>query len=297
MAASRSRSRSRARRRARWAGAGARPGRARDDRDRRRRGADRRREPGDRAARASTGCDPRRCPVSRRSSSSPERACGVDLETVAFAIAPRLNAAGRMGEAMEAARAAARRRSRRGGRAGRPRSRRRTWAAGSHEDGDGRGPAPRRGSRRPGGDGRSTGDWPVGMIGLVAGRLAEERGRPAVVGTEVDGVIRASCRSGGGFDLGAALAACSELFIRHGGHAGAAGFELAPDRWEAFRERFLALVTDDLPPSSDGRPELRVDLVVPAPGGRLRVPGRAAGGSTRPGPGTPIRSSPSRASP
>ena len=109
------------------------------------------------------------------------------------------------------------------------------------------------------------GDWPVGVIGLVAGRLAEERGRPAVVGTDIDGVVRASCRSAAGFDLAAALAGCSDLFIRHGGHPGAAGFELAADRWPAFKERFLALVTDGLPPSSDGRPELRVDLVVPAP--------------------------------
>ena len=109
------------------------------------------------------------------------------------------------------------------------------------------------------------GEWPVGVIGLVAGRLADERGRPAVVGTDVDGVVRASCRSGPGFDLGAALEACADLLIRHGGHAGAAGFELDPARWEAFRERFLTLVTDGLPPASDGRPELRVDLIVPAP--------------------------------
>src|SRR6185295_9369731 len=109
------------------------------------------------------------------------------------------------------------------------------------------------------------GDWPVGVIGLVAGRLADERGRPAVVGTNLDGVIRASCRSAAGFDLAAALADCSDLFIRHGGHPGAAGFELTADRWDAFRERFLVLVTNRLPPSSDGRPELRVDLVVPAP--------------------------------
>ena len=109
------------------------------------------------------------------------------------------------------------------------------------------------------------GDWPVGVIGLVAGRLAEERGRPAVVGTELDGVIRASCRSAGGFDLAAALAACTDLFIRHGGHPGAAGFELASDRWDAFHERFLALVTAAVPPASDPRPELRVDLVLPGP--------------------------------
>jgi len=64
-------------------------------------------------------------------------------------------------------------------------------------------------------------------------------------------------------DLGAALAQCADLFIRHGGHPGAAGFELPAERWEAFRERFLVIVTNASPPSSDPRPELKVDLVVP----------------------------------
>ena len=104
------------------------------------------------------------------------------------------------------------------------------------------------------------------MIGLVAGRLAEERGRPAVVGTEIDGVIRASCRSAGGFDLGGGPGRLLRPVhpTRRPCRAPPAS-SWPPDRWEAFRERFLALVTDGLPPSSDGRPALRVDLVVPAP--------------------------------
>ena len=189
----------------------------------------------------------------------------VDLETVAFVIAPRLNAAGRVGDAIEAARllltddpAEA------------------TELAAALQAAN----LVRRDLTKTAiaeaqavlaadpGDAAATvvlGDWPVGVIGLVAGRLADERGRPAVVGTELEGVIRASCRSAAGFDLGAALTECSDLFVRHGGHPGAAGFELTPDRWDAFRERFLALVTKGLPPPSDGRPELRVDLVVPAP--------------------------------
>ncbi len=187
----------------------------------------------------------------------------VDLETVAFTIAPRLNAAGRVGDATEAARllltddpaeaALLAERLQAANLVRREMTRTamvEAQAALAAEPGDPAATVVR-------------GDWPVGVIGLVAGRLAEERGRPAVVGTELDGVVRASCRSAGGFDLAAALAACTDLFIRHGGHPGAAGFELASDRWEAFRERFLALVTAAVPPASDPRPELRVDLVVP----------------------------------
>jgi single-stranded-DNA-specific exonuclease len=189
----------------------------------------------------------------------------VDLETVAFVIAPRLNAAGRVGDALQAARllmtddpaeaaelAASLQAANLVRRDLTKTAISEAQAALAADPGDAAATV-------------VVGDWPVGVIGLVAGRLADERGRPAVVGTNLDGIIRASCRSAAGFDLAAALADCSDLFIRHGGHPGAAGFELTADRWDAFRERFLVLVTNGLPPSSDGRPELRVDLVVPAP--------------------------------
>jgi single-stranded-DNA-specific exonuclease len=106
------------------------------------------------------------------------------------------------------------------------------------------------------------GPWPVGIVGLVAARLAEDRARPAVVGAELGDRIRASCRSDGSVDLGAALEACADLFTRHGGHAGAAGFELPASRWPAFIERFEAIAAVAVPP--DPRAVLRIDLAVPA---------------------------------
>ena len=66
----------------------------------------------------------------------------------------------------------------------------------------------------------------------------------------------------GSIDLGAALEACGDLFIRHGGHAGAAGFEIDADRWPAFVTRFEALAGDAVPP--DPRPILAIDLALPA---------------------------------
>ena len=60
-----------------------------------------------------------------------------------------------------------------------------------------------------------------------------------------------------------ALAACGDLLIRHGGHRGAAGFEIEASRWESFRERFEALAAAAGP--ADPRPELSVDLVLSPP--------------------------------
>ncbi len=48
-------------------------------------------------------------------------------------------------------------------------------------------------------------------------------------------------------DLGAALERCGDLFVRFGGHAGAAGFEIRTDRWDEFRARFLALAAASTP--------------------------------------------------
>jgi len=109
------------------------------------------------------------------------------------------------------------------------------------------------------------GEWPVGIVGLVAGCLAEDFGRPAVVATTLDGeagTLRASCRSGGGLNLAEALIACGDLLIRHGGHRAAAGFDIAADQWPGFAERFLGIAAAEVQPA--GPPELIVDLVLPA---------------------------------
>lgn len=103
------------------------------------------------------------------------------------------------------------------------------------------------------------GDWPVGIIGLVAGRLAEELGRPALVVSRLAEPWRGSARSAGGFDLAAALAACDDLLERHGGHAAAAGCHVRADDFVVLRQRLLSLA-ESLPPA-DPRPSLTIDLV------------------------------------
>jgi single-stranded-DNA-specific exonuclease len=100
---------------------------------------------------------------------------------------------------------------------------------------------------------------------LIAGRLAEDFGRPAVVATTLDGevgTLRASCRSGAGVNLAEALLACADLLIRHGGHQAAAGFDIDAERWPEFCVRFLVLAAASA--QIPALPELAVDLVVPA---------------------------------
>jgi len=186
---------------------------------------------------------------------------GVDLEDVAFAIAPRLNAAGRVGEAAEAARLllatdpqeAAQRADALEAANTTRRDLMKTAVAEARAALEGAPDAPATLVHGP---------WSVGIVGLVAARLAEDRGRPAVVGAELGDVIRASCRSDGTLDLAAALEQCSDLFSRFGGHAGAAGFELAAARWDEFTERFTTLAATAVP--RDPRLALAVDIAMPA---------------------------------
>jgi single-stranded-DNA-specific exonuclease len=109
------------------------------------------------------------------------------------------------------------------------------------------------------------GEWPVGIIGLIAGRLSDNLRRPVVVATPVDeesGILRASCRSPKGHNLAETLVACEDLLIRHGGHAAAAGFDIQAARWAELQERFVSLIgATALPP---GPAELWLDLVLPA---------------------------------
>lgn len=69
--------------------------------------------------------------------------------------------------------------------------------------------------------------WPLGMLGLVASRLAERNQRAAVVISHDGEEARGSARGPDGVNLGAALAERAEVFRRFGGHARAAGFTLA----------------------------------------------------------------------
>jgi len=213
-----------------------------------------------------------------------------DLETVGFVLAPRLNAAGRVGDALDAAglllAETADEADRLAGVLEAANSTRRdllrtALAEARSALGLGGGPGAGGPDGEPdgalaGGSGGEVvvaggpdapalilrGPWPVGILGLVAGRLADETGRPAIVGTVVDGAVRASCRGDGRLDLADALDVCDGLLTRHGGHAAAAGLEMPLAHWDGLAERFLAVAESARP--DDGRPPLAVDLALPS---------------------------------
>ena len=101
-----------------------------------------------------------------------------------------------------------------------------------------------------------------GIIGLVAGRLVEERHRPAVVYEEGPQWSRASCRSIPEFDLAAALRSCADLLPKHGGHAMAAGFTARTADLPQLQERLVSLATEQLADVCL-QPRLEVDARVP----------------------------------
>jgi single-stranded-DNA-specific exonuclease len=103
--------------------------------------------------------------------------------------------------------------------------------------------------------------WHIGVVGIVASRMLQEFYRPTIIiGGEGD-EWRGSGRSIAGFDLAAALRECSDLLVRHGGHAMAAGLSIQPDKIGALRERLNALARRALKPE-DLQPPIRLDAEV-----------------------------------
>ncbi|HEX6616762.1 MAG TPA: single-stranded-DNA-specific exonuclease RecJ [Gemmatimonadales bacterium] len=101
--------------------------------------------------------------------------------------------------------------------------------------------------------------WHPGVVGIVASRVVERYGRPAFLIAFDGDVGKGSGRSISRFDLHAALLACGDLLERYGGHQMAAGLTIRRDRLDAFRDRFAEFARGQLGPDDLG-PEQRVDL-------------------------------------
>lgn len=104
-------------------------------------------------------------------------------------------------------------------------------------------------------------EWHPGVIGIVAGRLAEKYNRPVImIAADSLGVKPGvgSARSVSGFDLHSALAECTEYLVAHGGHAAAAGLKIMPEQLGAFREAFNQVAKERIG-SKPQMPELQVD--------------------------------------
>ncbi len=104
--------------------------------------------------------------------------------------------------------------------------------------------------------------YPVGVIGLVAGRLADEFYRPAVIVKLDHELCRGSGRSIPEFNLADALAQCRDLLVAFGGHPSAAGFAVAPENLAQLEERLMRLAQKQLS-HLDLRPRLNIDAEIP----------------------------------
>jgi single-stranded-DNA-specific exonuclease len=186
----------------------------------------------------------------------------LDVEALAYVLVPRLNAAGRMGDASIAARLLD------AGSAERAAALADELEALNRQRRDAVTEAMAEAEAILGDDATSdpavvvAGPWPIGIIGVVAGRLAEARGLPAVVISTAASPWRGSARGSGELDLAAAFAACAPHLVRFGGHPEAAGCDLEPATYPAFRAEFLRLATGAR--HVHGSAALALDAVVPA---------------------------------
>ena len=201
----------------------------------------------------------------------------VTAETVAFQIAPRLNAAGRMGHAVDSLRLLTTRSEAEAetlaaqlegqNRERQDLTRKVSTAAQAYVNGL---------ETLPSFIVVADPETTPGIAGLVAGRLAETFQRPAVALASVDeDTFIGSGRSIPAFNLIEALNACADLFLRHGGHAQAAGFTIRRENIAPLTSRLIAIASRqagelDRAPTLDIDAEVRLSELTPAFLGMLK---------------------------
>ena len=167
----------------------------------------------------------------------------LDVEAVAFQIAPRLNAAGRVSDAVVAQRLLAAETDEEAAPLAEElesfNGRRRQLTDQALEQA--RAEVAALGPLTPAGI-VVCGEYPAGVLGLLAARLAEETRRPVAAIGMGEALCRGSVRGVPGFNTVAAVQQCGDTLLQFGGHHGAAGLSMAPGQLDAFRTRFAAAV-------------------------------------------------------
>jgi len=104
--------------------------------------------------------------------------------------------------------------------------------------------------------------WAAGLMGLVAGKIVEEFNRPAFVFTKKnDEELVGSGRSIPAWNLILAMQKIPDAFLRFGGHIGAAGMSIAPEKFDDFKQRIVALAKDELA-GKDLTPAMEADAEI-----------------------------------
>jgi len=104
--------------------------------------------------------------------------------------------------------------------------------------------------------------WHKGVVGIVASRLIERHYKPTIVLTQNGEIVSGSARSVQGFNLYEALHACREHLLGYGGHFAAAGMTLNIDQLEAFKEAFEKAVAERITPDQMV-PEISINAQLP----------------------------------
>ena len=105
-------------------------------------------------------------------------------------------------------------------------------------------------------------DWNPGLVGLAAGRLCERHHLPAVVLTVRGDEAVGSCRSIPGVNIYRMLSSCADLLVRFGGHEQAAGLTVRAENIPAFRDRLEQVISASTPPECF-QPVREYDLALP----------------------------------
>jgi single-stranded-DNA-specific exonuclease len=188
----------------------------------------------------------------------------VDAEQIAFRVAPRLNACGRMGhpeEAVELLTTADRRRAAEiVAKLEDLNADRKTEENRIFEEALARVEARFGAGNRPRGIVLADETWNLGVVGIVCSRLVDRFACPAILFTRNKDVYKGSGRSVAGVELHSVLATCADHLVGFGGHAMAAGMSAADlDQIDRFTDAFTREVDALLPPAEEQRPPLGID--------------------------------------
>ena len=104
--------------------------------------------------------------------------------------------------------------------------------------------------------------WRKGILGLVASKAVEYSNCPVILLAQDGDMLAGSGRAPDDVDLFSAIASCSDLFVRFGGHRSAAGLKLSIDNIEEFKRRFEMAVLEQTSKGALSRPALMLDAHV-----------------------------------
>ncbi len=105
----------------------------------------------------------------------------------------------------------------------------------------------------------ASGEWPAGVIGLVAGKLTQNYGKPAILfHLDKKGILKGSCRSIPEFNIFDALESCKDLLMQFGGHSFAAGLKLHKKNLKEFKLKLEDIIKEKVDPV-DLVPKIKID--------------------------------------